>query len=79
MTATKDAFCTRCRIESVHSRTLCTGCYQIVRRADELSMYPTTQFLAEPENHVRWAMELDPDTVGDIVIEYGYRLVKLAV
>ena len=59
------------------SRGLCGKHYQFASRNGDLETYPTTKFLENPEAHINWAFGYDPDLIGDIAIQYGYKLVKL--
>lgn len=59
------------------SRGLCGTHYHEARRHGELEEYPTTKFLANPEAHINWAFGYQPELIGDVAIQYGYRLVKV--
>lgn len=66
--------CIECGDSAAWSRGLCSTCYSSARRDGRLGEYPTTAFLAAPEDHIRWALGLYPQMLADIAVEYGLRV-----
>lgn len=70
-----DAKCILCNKNKGRIRGLCSRCYQSARRLGELNLYPTQDFLDNPDKYVEWVVDYKREELEESLAGQGLVLI----